>query len=110
MSASALAQNASDKKIWQEPSFYLSESMKWADVAISQGVIDGRRLKEGNPIFVRRDGGLNLPVAIGANLGSTAVMWYAYEKNPKWARRIMWGVAAFKGFFVVRAIRLNRNR
>lgn len=104
-----LVASAQEKKIWQEPSFYLSQSAQWADVIVSYNVADGRRLKETNFLFAKH-GKVNLPLAVGANAASTALTWLAYEKSPKWGRRIMWGVAAFRGILVVRSLSLNRSK
>ena len=104
----AVAQQAKPKSVFKEKWFWLSTVAVSADCVASKIVIDGKRIREGNPLWADRDGTLNWKRAIPAKVATVMIPAIVYRFNPKWGRKLMvssftWhvgavGYTAFVGF------------
>jgi hypothetical protein len=78
------------KSIFREPSFWVNVGGTSADIITSAIVIDGKRIKEGNPWLSTPQGKVAwsraLPVKVALILAPAIV----YRWNPSFARKWMW--------------------
>jgi hypothetical protein len=70
------------KSIWNEPAWYVSIAGSVLDIAGSAASIDGKRVREGNPLFTRSDGKVAWERAIPFTAASMYLQYRLY-KNPK---------------------------
>ena len=75
------------KSIWQEPAWYVSIAGSALDIAGSAAKIDGKRVREGNPLFTRSDGKVAWERAIPFTAASMYMQYKLYQnpKHRKWA-------------------------
>ena len=90
---SALAQRES-KPLVKEKLFWLNVAASSADCIASRIVIDGRRVREGNPLIADRDGTVNWKRAIAVKVATVSLPAIVYKFNPRWGRWMMASSAA----------------
>lgn len=74
-----------EKSIWREPAWYVALGGSALDIAGSIATIDGRHIREGNPLFRRSDGKLALTRALPLTAFSLFAQYRSY-KNPKYRK------------------------
>jgi hypothetical protein len=88
-SGSALAQQPEQKNVFKEKLFWLNVGAASADCIASRIVIDGKRVREGNPLFLDADGTVNWQRAIIGKVAVVGIPALVYKFNPRWGRRLM---------------------
>jgi hypothetical protein len=78
----AAVERITKKSIWKEPAWYVSLAGSALDIAGSAASIDGKRVREGNPLFTRSDGKVAWERAIPFT-AATMYLQYRLYKNPK---------------------------
>ena len=74
-----------EKSIWREPAWYVALGGSALDIAGSIATIDGKQIREGNPLFRRADGRLALTRALPLTAFSLFAQYRSY-KNPKYRK------------------------
>lgn len=89
------------KSIWQEPAWYVSIAGSALDIAGSAAKIDGKRVREGNPLFTRSDGKVAWERAIPFTAASMYMQYKLYQnpKHRKWAIVSMVATGIMRGAF-----------
>jgi hypothetical protein len=89
MCAPAFAQQPEVKSVFKEKLFWLNVGAVSGDCIASRVMIDGKRVREGNPLFADSNGTVNWPRAIAAKIAVVSIPALVYRFNPKWGRRLM---------------------
>ncbi|HEX5735983.1 MAG TPA: hypothetical protein VF131_24360 [Blastocatellia bacterium] len=89
------------KSIWREPAWYVSIAGSALDIAGSAASIDGKRVREGNPLFTRSDGKVAWERAIPFTAASMYMQYKLYQnpKHRKWAIVSMVATGVMRGAF-----------
>ena len=89
------------KSIWREPAWYVLIAGSALDIAGSAAKIDGKRVREGNPLFTRSDGKVAWERAIPFTAASMYMQYKLYQnpKHRKWAIVSMVATGIMRGAF-----------
>lgn len=85
----SISASAQDKKIYQEPMWYLSIGSSALDITSSALIIDGVRIKEGNPLLVDKNGKVHWPRAIAFTVGMHTAEYFTHKRSRKWGIVVM---------------------
>lgn len=87
--AQALAQQPEQKSVFKEKLFWLNVAAVSADCIASRIVIDGKNIREGNPLFTDSDGTVNWKRAIIGKVAVVSLPAIVYRFSPRWGRWLM---------------------
>ena len=88
LSVTASAQTT-EKKIYSEPMWYASIAASSLDIVSSALVIDGIKIKEGNPLLVDKNGKVHWPRAIAFTVGVHTAEYFTHKRSRKWGIVVM---------------------
>jgi hypothetical protein len=77
------------KPFYREKLFWLNTAAAAGDCIASRVVVDGKRVREGNPLFADSDGTVSWKRAIPAKIAVVGIPVLVYKFSPRWGRRLM---------------------